>query len=86
MLGFIKQQERKLALRLLTWHYQRNNLTMPPAGQLREQAYRVVDDAHRIARERGSNVLAIIKELIGDIRRDKQKESENRRQDSGREK
>jgi hypothetical protein len=85
MLGFIKQQERKLALRLLTWHYQRNNMVLPSAGHLREQAYRVVDDAHRIARERGSNVLAIIKELIADIKRDKQEESENRNQDSGRE-
>jgi len=71
MVGFIKQQERKLALRLLTWHYQRNNMTMPHAGQLREQANRVVDDAHRIARERGRNVLAIIKELIADVRQDK---------------
>ena len=44
---------------------------MPPSGQLREQANRVVDDAHRIARERGSNVLAIIKELIADIRQDR---------------
>ena len=68
MMGFIKQQECKLALRLLAWHYQRNNMTMPSVGQLREQANRVVDDAHRIARERGSNVLAIIKELIADIR------------------
>ena len=72
MLAFIKQQERKLALRLLTWHYQRNNMPIPHVGQLREQANRVVDDAHRIARERGSNVLAIIKELIADIRKGKQ--------------
>ena len=72
MMGFIKQQERKLALRLLAWHYQRNNMATPSVGQLREQANRVVDDAHRIARERGSNVLAIIKELIADIRKDKQ--------------
>lgn len=72
MIGFIKQQERKLALRLLTWHYQKNKIVMPHAGQLREQANRVVDDAHRIARERGSNVLAIIKDLIADIRSDKQ--------------
>jgi hypothetical protein len=72
MLGFIKQQERKLALRLLAWHYQRNNMIMPSVGQLREQANRVVDDAHRIARERGSNVLAIIKELIAEMRSNKQ--------------
>ncbi len=71
MIPFIKQQERKVAMRLLTWHYQRNNMAMPGAVQLRQQAYGLVDDAHRIARERGSNALAIIKELIADIRRDK---------------
>ena len=58
-------------MRLLEWHYQKNNMTMPQLGQLREQADRVVDDAHRIARERGANVLAIIKELIADIRQDR---------------
>jgi hypothetical protein len=28
-----------------------------------------VDEAHRIARERGRNVLAIMKELVGDLKK-----------------
>jgi len=69
MMGFIKQQEQKLAIRLLTWHYERNAMIMPPPSELRQQAERLVNDAHRIARERGQNVLSIIKELVGDIKK-----------------
>ena len=68
-MGFIKQQEQKLAIRLLTWHYERNAMIMPPPSELRQQAERLVNDAHRIARERGQNVLSIIKELVGDIKK-----------------
>jgi hypothetical protein len=28
-----------------------------------------VDEAHRIARDRGRNVLSIMKELVGDLRK-----------------
>jgi hypothetical protein len=69
MMGFIKQQEQKLALRLLAWHYERDAMIMPPPSELRQQAERLVNDAHRIARERGQNVLSIIKELVGDIKK-----------------
>jgi BMFP domain-containing protein YqiC len=69
MMGFIKQQEQKLAIRLLAWHYERNAMIMPPPSELRQQAERLVTDAHRIARERGQNVLAIIKELVGNIKK-----------------
>ena len=69
MMGFIKQQELKLAMRLLAWHYEKNEMAIPDAGELRRQSGRLVDDAHRIARERGQNVLSIIKELVADIRR-----------------
>ena len=69
MMGFIKQQEQKLALRLLAWHYEKNAILMPPPSELRQQAQRLVNDAHRIARERGQNVLSIIKELVGDIKK-----------------
>jgi hypothetical protein len=33
------------------------------------QAGQIVDDAHRIARERGSNLISIIKELAKDIKK-----------------
>ncbi|MDX2512400.1 MAG: hypothetical protein QNK25_10160 [Desulfobacterales bacterium] len=68
-MGFIRQQEQKLAMRLLAWHYEKNGMVMPPISELGQQAERLVDDAHRIARERGRNVMSIIKELIGDIRK-----------------
>jgi hypothetical protein len=70
MIGFIKKQERKLAIRLLTWHYEKNANVIPPPSELRQQADRLVDDAHHIARERGSNVVSIIKDLIADIKKD----------------
>ena len=69
MLGFIRQQEKKVALRLLAWQYQRQSMSLPAIAELEQQAARLVDDAHRIARERGQNVIAIIKELVGEIRK-----------------
>jgi hypothetical protein len=70
MIGFIRQQEQKLAMRLLAWHYEKNALVVPPPSELRKQADRLVNDAHRIARERGSNVLSIIKDLVVDIKKE----------------
>lgn len=69
MLKFVKQQELKLAMRLLAWHYEKNAIATPPPSELRQQADRLVNDAHRIARERGSNVISIIKEMVGDIKK-----------------
>jgi len=69
MLKFVKQQEQKLAMRLLAWHYEKNATRMPSSSELIRQADRLVDDAHHIARERGRNVLSIIKELVGEIRK-----------------
>lgn len=63
-MGFFRQQEESLAARLLAWRYQQEKLPLPPSSELMDQASRVVDEAHRIARERGSNVLSIVKELI----------------------
>ena len=68
-MGFIKTQQVKLALRLLAWRYEKAGQPLPDHDALQEQARRLVDDAHRIARERGGNVLAILKEMAGDIRR-----------------
>jgi len=71
MLGFIKQQEKKVALRLLAWQYQKYGLPMPAISEMERQAGRLVDEAHRIARERGQNVLGILKELAGNIGKEK---------------
>jgi len=69
LIGFIKNQEQKLAIRLLAWHYEKNAIVMPPPSELRQQADRLVNDAHRIARERGRNVMSIIKDLVADIKK-----------------
>ena len=58
-----------MAVRLLAWQYQRMNLPVPTIQELERQAVKLVDDAHRIAFERGHNVLTIIKELISDIKK-----------------
>lgn len=69
MLKFVRQQEQKLAIRLLTWHYEKNALAMPSPSELRQQADRLVTDAHHIARQRGRNVISIIKEMVADIQK-----------------
>ena len=68
-MGFIKNQQVKLALRLLAWRYEKAGQPLPDYETLSAQARKLVDDAHRIAQERGGNVLAILKEMAGDIRR-----------------
>jgi hypothetical protein len=70
-MGFFRKQEEKLAIRLLAWQYQRWNQALPPIGELRSQASKVVDDAHRIAKERGGNVVSILKDLVADVRQAK---------------
>ena len=71
--GFIRQQKERMAMRFLTWQYQRMNLPVPPSASLEKQAAKLVDDAHTIARQRGRNVVAIMKELAEDIRKEKSK-------------
>ncbi|UCD89721.1 MAG: hypothetical protein JSW04_15205 [Desulfobacterales bacterium] len=68
-MGFIRRQEERLAIRLLTWQYQRMNLPVPGLEELERQAVKLVNDAHRIARERGRNVMSILREMISDIRK-----------------
>ena len=70
-MGFIRQQEKRLAVRLLIWQYQRMNIPPPAMEALEQQAARFVEDAHRIARERGRNVMSILKEMIGDLKQKK---------------
>jgi hypothetical protein len=70
-MGFIRQQEENLAIRMLRWKYQKQNILEPDPRMLKAQAIRIVDDAHRIARERGSNIVSIIKNLVGDVKEKK---------------
>jgi hypothetical protein len=70
-MGFIRQQEEKLAMRFLTWQYQKLETPVPDEAELARQAARIVEEAHKIARERGSNVISIMKDLIADLKRKK---------------
>jgi hypothetical protein len=67
--GFFRQQEERLAMRFLEWRYQKLNMDKPDDGELKLQAAQIVTEAHRIARERGRNVIAIIKDLVQDIKK-----------------
>ncbi len=68
-MGFIRQQEEKLTVRFLSWQYEKLKKPIPDEGELSSQAAKIVEEAHRIARERGRNVLSIIKDLIADIKK-----------------
>lgn len=68
-MGFFRQQEERLARRFLNWQYQKLNQPVPEDAELELQAARIVAEAHRIARERGRNVIAIIKDLVDDIKK-----------------
>jgi hypothetical protein len=45
------------------------NLVVPPPSELQRQACRIVDEAHRIVRKTGGNVISIIKELVNDLKK-----------------
>ncbi|BBO87766.1 hypothetical protein [Desulfosarcina ovata] len=68
-MGFLKNQQIKMAMRLLAWQYTKADSPPPDNTQLERQARHLVDEAHRIARQRGGNVLAILKEMVTDARR-----------------
>ncbi len=68
-MSFIRRQEERLAVHLLTWQYQRMNLPVPAMKELEGQAEKLVNDAHRIARERGRNVMSILREMISDFKK-----------------
>jgi hypothetical protein len=68
-MGFIRQQEEKLAVRFLSWQYEKLNKPVPNEAELSSQAAQIVEEAHRIAKARGRNVLSIIKDLIADLKK-----------------
>ncbi len=63
-MGFIRKQEEKFALKLLQWRYEREQRPMPEKQELREHAARIVSEAHAVARQRGGNVLSILKDMV----------------------
>lgn len=70
-MGFFRNQEEKLAARILRWQYEKQKLPLPPEPDILRDASRIVAEAHRIARERGGSLLEIMKELVSDFFRKK---------------
>ena len=68
-MGFIRRQEIQLAIKFLIWRYQKAKIPIPEHSALEQQAGKILDEAHCIARERGSNVLSIIKDLASDLKK-----------------
>lgn len=68
-MGFFRQQEERLAMRFLAWRHEKLNMPVPDEAELKLQAAKIVAQAHQIARERGRNVIAIIKDLVEDIKK-----------------
>jgi hypothetical protein len=67
--GFLKNQQVKMAIRLLAWQIEKSGQPLPEKALLERHARQLVEDAHRIARERGGNVLSILKEMAETARR-----------------
>jgi len=68
-MGFIRQQEEKLAMRFLSWQYEKLKKSIPAEAEMAQQAAKIVEEAHDIARNRGRNVMSIIKDLIAEIKK-----------------
>jgi len=66
-MGFIRRQEEKMAARLIQWHQQQQNGEPLPSEELAQKASVLVDEAHRVARHRGKNLLTIMKEMVADV-------------------
>ncbi len=70
-MSFFRQQEEKLAMRFLSWQYQKLDVPVPDDAELARQAAKIVAEAHQIARERGRNVVSIMKDLIADLKKNR---------------
>jgi hypothetical protein len=68
-MGFVRQQEERLAIRYVRWQYQKLGKPVPDESELVQLARKIVDEAHRIGRERGQNVMSILKDLIAGLKR-----------------
>jgi len=67
--GFFRQQVQRLAIRFISAQYQKQGKPIPNEEEMKRQAARIVDEAHRIARQRGQNVLSILKDFIHDLKK-----------------
>ncbi len=67
--GFVRKQEILFAKKLLAWKYENSGMELPDDAALYAHAEKVVEQAHVIARKSGKNVLEILNELKGQVRR-----------------
>jgi hypothetical protein len=66
-MGFIRRQEEKMAARLIQWHLSQKDLPPLTADELAQKSSHLVAEAHRVARQRGQNVVAIMKEMVAEV-------------------
>ena len=66
-MGFIRRQEEKMAARLIQWHQSQKDLPPLSPDELAQKSSVLVEEAHRVARHRGKNVLTIMKEMVADV-------------------
>ncbi|MCP3874902.1 MAG: hypothetical protein GY699_17340 [Desulfobacteraceae bacterium] len=69
--GFIRKQEIAFAKKLLVWQYETSGAALPDDATIFAHAEKIVDEAHLIAKKKGSNILEIIKEAVKDIKNKK---------------
>ncbi len=56
-MGFIRQQQERLAVRYLQWRYQKMNLPLPATSELERQARKIVAEAHQLPAAEGAMFL-----------------------------
>jgi hypothetical protein len=66
-MGFIRRQEEKMASKLIQWYLQQQSAPALAPEELARKSSALVDEAHRVARHRGQNVLAIMKDMVADV-------------------
>lgn len=65
--GFIRKQEIAFAKTLLARQYEKSGSALPDEAAMSMHAEKIVEDAHRIAKKSGSNVLEILKNKIREM-------------------
>jgi hypothetical protein len=68
-MGFWQRQQVRVAMRYLTWQYDKAQQPVPQEPELEQRAQVLVAEANRIAQRTGKNVLGILKDLINELKR-----------------
>ena len=68
-IGFVRNKEIAFAKRLLVWKYEKSGTALPDEEALSAHAEKVVDEAHRIAKKSGNNILDILKDSAKEFKK-----------------